>query len=399
MFILRSKKKVQQELELDKTIKQIAYKIIQVIVQSRLGSKIRTYCKPVDYTNEFGIAINDVPDVLTESKIVLESAPIISNLPLSIEISLKTVDGVSLVLENWTLGINLGEPSSDNKNSAGLYNAANLLLKSLVSVTRAMPAYKISRSQDPNHYIIYYRISMGTLSDSMLGPNYKVLKFGRITCRRGVLYIISKYRTNMVISADMKPPVRNDPKPNIIEKPKRAIDLTKPMKMGAFVDLSKIKKIEDPNFSFPENPPCAWILDLAEKCNQIRIKKSKENSEEKIEDRSTKLPKNRKKAWDFVEDGPVFIKPLDCAFRAVTPLSELAEFYRLFYYAPDLKCFEDLDSTGDIPHEECKICEQPNLTLQLERFESLYREYDLLITDWCMFSSDYICDAFSTKHY
>jgi len=42
-----------------------------------------------------------------------------------------------------------------------VYNRMGLLLKSLLTVTRVTPAYKLSRRQSPDSYVICYRIYMG----------------------------------------------------------------------------------------------------------------------------------------------------------------------------------------------------------------------------------------------
>lgn len=401
MFKLRSKKKIQEQLELDKSIRHIVYKIVQVIVQSRLGSKIRTYCKPICYANDyFGIAINDVPDVLTQSKILLESGPIINKLPLSIEISLKTVDGNSLVLENWKFGISSDEPSSNTRSSNNFYNEVNLLLRSLIAASRAMPAYKLSRNQEPKAYTIYYRLNMGEYDSSTLGPDYKVLKIGKIVCPRGILHIEVKYRTNMITSPEIESVKNIEPKPQIIDKPKTAVDLTKPLLLGAFVDLSKSKEFKDENF--PEDPPpCSWLLEIAQgKSNfeHMKINKAEKDAleeEQRQEEAASAaffLPKDREKAWRIEEENynDKFAKPLNCAFTKDTPWTELASFYREFCDANPLESLAKLDLTKGSPTKECGSCGSIDISKQLEEFEAPLEDFDQMIADLCQFSNEYI---------
>lgn len=113
---------------------------------------------------QFNIAIQDHPDVLSETKKALQISQhdsITNRLPLCVEISLQTVDGDKMILEVWSLNINpeLSDPSI--KATYTIYNRMSILLKSLISITRVTPAYKLSRRQSPESYSIYYRIYSG----------------------------------------------------------------------------------------------------------------------------------------------------------------------------------------------------------------------------------------------
>ena len=114
---------------------------------------------------QFNIAIQDHPDVLAETKKALQisqSDTITNRLPLCVEISLQTVDGDKMILEVWSLNINteLSDPQI-KATSFTVYNRMSILLKSLISITRVTPAYKLSRRQSPESYSIYYRIYSG----------------------------------------------------------------------------------------------------------------------------------------------------------------------------------------------------------------------------------------------
>lgn len=113
---------------------------------------------------QFNIAIQDHPDVLLETKKALQisqSESIINRLPLCVEISLQTVDGDKMILEVWSLSINADLSDPSIKTTYTIYNRMSILLKSLISITRVTPAYKLSRRQAPDSYSIYYRIYSG----------------------------------------------------------------------------------------------------------------------------------------------------------------------------------------------------------------------------------------------
>lgn len=131
----------------------------------------------VFFSFQFNIAIQDHPDVLSETKKALQisqSDSITNRLPLCVEISLQTVDGDKMILEVWSLNINaeLSDPSI--KSTFTIYNRMSILLKSLISITRVTPAYKLSRRQSPESYSIYYRIYSGE-------PQHNLGEFCRCT--------------------------------------------------------------------------------------------------------------------------------------------------------------------------------------------------------------------------
>lgn len=66
-----------------------------------------------------------------------------------------------MVLETWSLGILAEKCDPTIKVTYTVYNRMGILLKSLISVSRTTPAYKLSRSQGPDSYFICYRIYMG----------------------------------------------------------------------------------------------------------------------------------------------------------------------------------------------------------------------------------------------
>lgn len=111
---------------------------------------------------QFNLAIHDLPDVLSEAKRVLCGEPVVgSSVPLCIEISLRTVEGDSMVLETWSLGVLPEQSDPSIRVTYTVYNRMGILLKSLLSVSRVTPAYKLSRRQAPDSYHLCYRIYMG----------------------------------------------------------------------------------------------------------------------------------------------------------------------------------------------------------------------------------------------
>lgn len=140
------------------------------------------YFSPFVYL-QFNIAIEDQPDVLNETRKALQLSQndlIANRLPLCVEISLQTVEGDRMILEVWSLSIQADQCEPTLRATFAIYNRMGILLKSLISVTRVTPAYKLSRRQSADSYHIYYRIYCGEPQEQHLGKS----KF-MLTCLTG----------------------------------------------------------------------------------------------------------------------------------------------------------------------------------------------------------------------
>ena len=102
--------------DLEKFVRHFVLKCVQVIVQSRLGSKtIKTQSNPKG-NDWFNLAINDIKDINEQTKKCLESIgeqidsnqkttnsliTIKNDWKICCEISMKTTEGNSMTLEYW----------------------------------------------------------------------------------------------------------------------------------------------------------------------------------------------------------------------------------------------------------------------------------------------------------
>lgn len=333
---IQQQKACSVEKDLEKFIKLFALKTAQVVVQSRLGEKMQTQWNPSDGNDWFNIVVEDHPDVNAETKRVLALSPtetILQRLPMCIEISLRTAEGDQMVLEVWTLDLQTaggqqkkgkeniredgfnGSPSGGSngttnftngqseqhclKATHAIYNRMGILLKSLISLTRAVPAYKLSRVQCSDSYSIYYRIYVGQPHTLHLGEGHKVVRIGQLNTILGNLVMSVAYRTKMTITPTSITPQTmrvvngnsaeimmdsNHFQPSaggVIRKlqtktgglgcfakgllggqnaERKIIDLEKPMRPGAFTEIGKLRQYTEEDFVLPEVPPFEWIL-------------------------------------------------------------------------------------------------------------------------------------------
>lgn len=87
---------------------------------------------------------------------------------LCVDIVLKTVEGESMTLETWNISLS-SELRDHNINTYALYSRFGIIIKSLLAISRVVPAYRYSRRQTPDTFVIDYRIYEGEPKRSNLG--------------------------------------------------------------------------------------------------------------------------------------------------------------------------------------------------------------------------------------
>jgi len=191
-----------EQKDLDKFIKYLSLKAVQVVVQSRLGDRLAAPSNPdiSQGTTWFNLAVKDSTEVQSEARRSLSGSIPSPGLPLVCEVSLKTAEGDSLVLEVWRLAVVAGgDPGV--KVTHQVYNRMSLLLKSLVTVARVTPAYKLSRRQGVDSYVICYRVMLGDPSTPPdLGEGALTARVGQVTTPVSTIVCCVDYRTNMTIT-------------------------------------------------------------------------------------------------------------------------------------------------------------------------------------------------------
>jgi autophagy-related protein 13 len=176
-------------------------KAVQVVVQARLGERVTAPSKPdtAGGTSWFNLAVKDNSEVMSETKRALGGQVPSPGLPLVCEISLKTSEGDSLVLELWRLAVVSGGDQAVKVQP--VYNRMSLLLKSLVTVARVTPAYRLSRRQGADSYVICYRVFLGDPHQGPdLGEGALTAKVGQVTTPTATIVCCVDYRTNMTIN-------------------------------------------------------------------------------------------------------------------------------------------------------------------------------------------------------
>ncbi|GIY84146.1 autophagy-related protein 13 homolog [Caerostris extrusa] len=179
----------------------------QVIVQSRFGDKHSCSLKKKSIHEWFNLAIEDNVEIQAKAKEACSKVHLLKDFCICTEILLKTSDGDTLVLETWCLSMNTSDCISDTPyvaytSLANVYCRMTLLLKSIISVSRITPAFKLSTCQSAETYVILFRIYPGEPQVQELGKNYVTNKIGQILTPVGNLKVSIYYRSkdNLMIT-------------------------------------------------------------------------------------------------------------------------------------------------------------------------------------------------------
>ncbi|XP_028039644.1 autophagy-related protein 13 homolog [Bombyx mandarina] len=398
--------------EFTKFTKFLAYKGVQVIVESRKGVKIEPNSKPkTSDTDWFNLQIPDSSEVNQATKNALPSDRVLETIKsqLHVEISVQTEDGDEMVLELWTLQLDETQFDTSLKAMNTVYFRMGILLKSLITITRITPAYHLSRKQRLESFTIFYRVYSGEAKLKALGDSVKTIQAGLLKTPLGALVFSVTYRTNFSIT-----PNRSDnnkalllksdhfelsPKHVIFEskkkkeekresKPSGPIDLDKPLRLAAFVDETLVKrtfeefytKIPIPDHYRPEKLPVSPVKE-----KEIMSKSTQELDDSAASKSPNSLEMPPKKFSGFRHENEPPIKLLLFPFADTHPIRELAEFYKDFFNAPHLKLTDELTQSNKSLEPVLEDVELTNedLSKDLELYENSVVEFDELLADMC----------------
>eukprot|EP00794_Sanderia_malayensis_P001093 gene1093-437_t len=191
--------------ETEKYVKFFTYKSLQVIVQSRSGEKSRTTSKAnavgVDW---FNVAL---PGASIESEIQREVKSEFANQnavvqdPLWLNVYLKTAEGHDSILESWSIRFT-EKVDQCAKGCFIIYNKLTLLLKTLISVSRSLPAYKLTRRKDKD-FSFYYKISSEEPIKDLIAELPEKAKVGMVGTQFGTVLISVSFKTNIHLDSSV----------------------------------------------------------------------------------------------------------------------------------------------------------------------------------------------------
>lgn len=122
------------------------------------------------------------------------------NSPFCIEISLRTPENQTMILETWCILFNDQLIDPTQKVCYSVYKKMSLVLRSLMCITRCTPTYQLSRRQSSDTYVLLYRMYCGEPIVHHLGENYATSKVGTVGTPIGSILINLAYRTRLTMT-------------------------------------------------------------------------------------------------------------------------------------------------------------------------------------------------------
>ncbi|XP_065556794.1 autophagy-related protein 13-like isoform X2 [Artemia franciscana] len=374
---------------------------------------------------QFNLSIIDIPEVNTEVKKHLLTPPYVGpDLPPAVvEISLRTSDGDSMALELWSFSFseNTDPPMS---TPSTIYNRMVTLLKSILAVTRTVPAYKLARRQGSDTYIICYRVYAGHQSSVVLGEGSKLHQIGQVATPFGTVGAVVEYRTHLALSphkAEIPILIKSDhfqPESSPKSCREAAIAVRPVFSSGSGSDesvesnrlfintppndaISGIRKLRsesplvgkcgafatDVTLQGPVLPDLPLVDIIAQEIEETkrlnmdkvleRKRRTSENLAKSPPDNSTKEPKSSQgsnQSLQHIGEDFVLIDMKLPFAETDTQGADIGSFYKQCQAAPPLSSFDN-DPT---------LSEQVNeLTDQLKDFETRSKDFDDLVRSLC----------------
>ncbi|KFM66041.1 Autophagy-related protein 13-like protein, partial [Stegodyphus mimosarum] len=191
---------VQDREKLEKYLKAFISKVPQAIVQSRCGEKYKHCTRKSSDRDVFEINIEDDPEIQEKIKVACCNINPLKEFSLCVDILLKTADGDVLMLESWCLRMIYSLQYWDPRykvyaESEIVFSNLMVLLKSVIAITRAVPAYKLSLRQSAETYVMLYRIYPGEPVENQLGENPNINQIGEVFTPIGIITVNVTYRS------------------------------------------------------------------------------------------------------------------------------------------------------------------------------------------------------------
>ncbi|RUS74896.1 hypothetical protein EGW08_017342 [Elysia chlorotica] len=192
---------------IERLFKKFTLKCLQVIVNSRIEANLLRSNK--DFNEFFNIYVPDNPaieDSLKKSLKDIKTFP--PKCPICVEVALVTSEGDHMFLETWDLAFNRSSLDMSANRRQHIFTRMGVTLKSLLSATRALPAYKLARNQGEKGggYTLTHRVYLAKPQTHMLGEGFKTVRAGAVPTAHGLLTVTVSYRTKLLLSADMSVP-------------------------------------------------------------------------------------------------------------------------------------------------------------------------------------------------
>lgn len=181
-------------LSYKKFLKFFSVRMVQSLIQSRLGDEVESKCSPycINTMDWFNMRVDELGEISAYLKSNIKNYPPLSTLTL--EFLLYTPSGQCLPLEAWILTTSEG---SEDCTRTELYHEMSTLLRSVIVSARMTPMHRLYvKKQNQETFVIMYRVFENDISSDM-GKGKKTRKIGELTSKFGTISLDLHYRTSM----------------------------------------------------------------------------------------------------------------------------------------------------------------------------------------------------------
>ncbi|XP_042902371.1 autophagy-related protein 13 homolog [Parasteatoda tepidariorum] len=399
---------VREREKLEKYIKSFIAKVPQAIVQSRFG-KMRdrsSNCSSLD-NDVYEIAIEDDLEVQEKVKEACRNVNPLHEFSVNVEILLHTIDQETLALEEWNIRQVYSQTFWDPRYKVSaeievIFRKLYMLLKSVIPVTRANPAFKMSLQHKKYNYVMMYRIYSGEPRISQLGINPVKYKLGEVHTPVGTMSVSVAYRSDQEMTIEPKNSEKensfmlNSDYFNLDLSPKRLSSAPRTIKnhvlrnnsnsqnVGAFAQCNLVPDPGFPELAFLQKS----ILHPSRSCLRQENEEANDNVKGDLNsnvspdvklDRKDIIKDADRLSCSDVSDGSDFVLvDLKPPFATCDPDHGLGAFYQECQLAPPLSSFSDQPSL-----EEQVL----DVATQLEKFEISMMDFDKFVDSVCQINS------------
>ncbi|CAD5117663.1 DgyrCDS6415 [Dimorphilus gyrociliatus] len=172
-------------------------------MSSRCGSKLSTRAKhnTTNVVNWFNLVMQEMPDLKEETERSFLGVDCLFSKSFCVEMLLTTVEQEDyLSLETFSVSMSNTQSDINNISTFNLFEHLTTLLKNLISLTRTLPSYKLSRQQGPDSFVCCYKLYMDEPDFSGLGSSFRTEQIGSVSTPLGTVHLKVAYREKMQFS-------------------------------------------------------------------------------------------------------------------------------------------------------------------------------------------------------
>uniref|UniRef100_A0AC35GRN9 Autophagy-related protein 13 n=2 Tax=Panagrolaimus sp. PS1159 TaxID=55785 RepID=A0AC35GRN9_9BILA len=185
--------------EYTKYLRYFSTRVIQSVVQARMGQPVNHKCNPEPDQNDwFAIKVDEIGEIAAYLRShVKKFLPAVAF--LNVDFFLYLASGEVMPLETWIMSFDPNE--KDEESQSQLYFTMSQLLRSVIAAARVTPCYRYYvKDQSADSYVVMYRVYEGKADLSLLGEKYKSIQLGRVMGKYGTIKLDLHYRTVLEIN-------------------------------------------------------------------------------------------------------------------------------------------------------------------------------------------------------